>query len=62
MGKISDRAERRWRDDLPDRDNADVLTWLAVKKVLWPMMREMADELEALRGEVAAMRASRRKG
>lgn len=61
MGSIRDRAERRWRDDLPDRDNVDSLTWLAIKKVLWPMLREMADEIEGLRGEVEALRSSKEK-
>lgn len=60
MGSIRDRAERRWRDDLPGRDNVDRLTWLALKKVLWPMLREMADEMEGLRGEIEALRAERR--
>ncbi len=61
MGTIRDRAEQRWRDDLPGRDNVDRLTWLAVKKVLWPMLREMADKIEELEGEVGAIRAAREK-
>ncbi len=52
-GGDKDRAERRWRDDLPGRDNVDKLTW--------PTLREMAYELEGLRGEVETLRTERRK-
>lgn len=61
MGSIRDKAERRWREDLPSRDNCDRLTWLALKNVLWPMLREMADKIEELQGEVEAMQAARKK-
>lgn len=57
MGSISDRARKRW-DELPESGN---LMWRTIRDVLLPMMQEIADEIEATRAEVAAMRESRRK-
>jgi len=37
-----------------------MLTWTAIKRVMMPMLREMANELEALRGEVAELRRTRK--
>lgn len=60
-GDIARRSRERWQSEMPDRDHVDMLTWTALKRVVMPMLREMANELEALRGEVAELR-SRRKG
>jgi HAMP domain-containing protein len=57
MGSISDRAQKRWDDKVPDNG----ALWPTIRDVLLPMMREMADEIEATRAELAAMRESRRK-
>jgi len=59
-GDIARRSRERWQSEMPDRDHVDMLTWTAIKRVMMPMLREMANELEALRGEVAELRRTRK--
>lgn len=61
MGDISGRASERWGDKVPKQADAEILTWRAIREVLFPMMKEMADEIEGVRAELAAMRESKRK-
>ena len=61
MGGISGRASNRWGDKVPKQADAEVLTWRAIRDVLFPMMQEMADEIEGMRAELAEMRESKRK-
>lgn len=56
-GDITRRARERWKEKVPGRDSCDRLSWLVIRDVLWPMLREMADEIEELREQ-----AARRKG